>query len=186
MEIHVGDLEKVWKLLEIARSQSRTGRTGRTGRCTGGWETELAQWPGGRRAVMGDPQVTMGFKAKSWSNDLDDLGTPISGNLGASDHQKSRVATPWSSITSWKTGWWFAIFAFFWRTLGTIIAIHLQPCFLDWNLQLDTRSPVERSGFPAFRVAGFEQNPDFSIPTLKKSPFFRAVLGMGGSVTCKL
>jgi hypothetical protein len=33
MEIHVGDLEKVWKLLEIARSQSRTGRTGR---CTGG------------------------------------------------------------------------------------------------------------------------------------------------------
>ena len=45
---------------------------------------ERQSWPNGQvgaGAVMGDPQVTMGFKAKSWSNDLDDLGTPISGNL---------------------------------------------------------------------------------------------------------
>ena len=30
---------------------------------------------------MRDSQVTMRFNTKSWSNDLDDLGVPILGNL---------------------------------------------------------------------------------------------------------
>ena len=30
----------------------------------------------GGSEVLGDPQVTIGFNTKSWSNDLDDLGVP--------------------------------------------------------------------------------------------------------------